>query len=309
MEHIYDMIIVGTGPAGLTAAIYAARARLDAVVLEESYATGGQVLTTPEVDNYPGLPGSTGFSLATSFRGHAEKAGSKFERVSVKEIKVDDPQPGIKRVITNKGEYLAKTIVIATGAAHKQLGAPGEVEFKGRGVSYCAHCDGAFFRDKTSVVIGGGDVAVEDALFMSRISTKVYLIHRRDSLRAAKVLQESLKACKNVEIIWNHTVTEIQGEGKVTGVMIENVNTGLKTEIPTDGVFIGIGMEPNSALAEGVLELDKSRYIVAGEEGKTSVPGIYAAGDVRTKALRQIVTAVADGANCVASAEKYLAEN
>ncbi|MGI6095247.1 MAG: thioredoxin-disulfide reductase [Lachnospiraceae bacterium] len=308
MEHIYDMIIVGSGPAGLAAAIYASRARLDAILMEESYATGGQVLTTPEIDNYPGVPGTSGFSLATAFRGHAEKMKAVFERVSVKKIVPDDPAPGIKRVITNHGEYLTRTIVLATGAAHKHLGVPGEEEYKGKGVSYCAHCDGAFFRDKTTVVVGGGDVAVGDAMFLSRICQKVYLVHRRGELRAAKSLQESLRTCRNVEIIWNHTLTEIQGDGKVTGVVLQDVGTKVQTELPVDGVFIGVGMTPNSAAGEGLLEQDAAGYIVAGEEGKTSVPGIYAAGDVRTKALRQIVTAVADGANCVASAEKYLAE-
>lgn len=308
MEHIYDMIIIGSGPAGLSAAVYAARAKLDAVVMEQSYASGGQVITTSEVDNYPGMPGSSGFSLATAFRQHAEQMGAVFERTKVENIQIEEGNPGMKRVLTEKGEYLTRTVILATGARHRKLGVLGEERLSGMGVSYCATCDGAFFRNKTVAVVGGGDVAVEDAIFLSRICEKVCLVHRRDELRAAKALQERLFACGNVELMWNHVVKEIRGEEQVAGILLENVKDGEQKELAVEGVFVAVGITPNAELADGLLERDSAGYIKAGEDGVTSVPGILAAGDVRTKALRQIVTAVSDGANCVTSAERYLIE-
>lgn len=308
MEHIYDMIIIGSGPAGLSAAVYAARAKLDAVVMEQSYASGGQVITTSEVDNYPGMPGNSGFSLATAFRQHAEQMGAVFERTKVKNIEIEEGKPDIKYVLTEKGEYAARTVILATGARHRKLGVPGEEELSGMGVSYCATCDGAFFRNKTAAVVGGGDVAVEDTIFLSRICEKVFLIHRRDTLRAAKVLQDRLFACKNVELIWNHTVKEIHGKEQVSSIILEDVAGEKQGELTVDGVFVAVGITPNAELADGLLEQDSAGYIKATEDGITNIPGILAAGDVRTKSLRQIVTAVSDGANCVTSAERYLIE-
>lgn len=315
MEQIYDMIIIGSGPAGLGAAIYAARARLHAIVLEQNYVSGGQVINTYEVDNYPGMPGVNGFEMGTAFREHAEKMGAKFVEEKVLSIECPDDSKNsmtaaesatLKKVVTQGQEFFTKTIVIATGARHSKLNIPGEEAFSGKGVSYCATCDGAFFRDKVTAVVGGGDVAVEDAIFLARICKKVYLIHRRDALRAAKVLQERLFACENVEIIWNHVANEIIGEDKVTGMEIEDVKEHTTKQIEVDGVFIAVGILPNSELFSGMVDMDEKGYIIANEEGNTSVPGIFAAGDVRTKALRQIVTAVSDGANCVTASQNYL---
>ena len=306
MTHVYDLIIIGSGPAGLGAAIYAQRARLDTLVIEKAMVSGGQVLTTYEVDNYPGLPGIGGYDLGLKFREHADKLGAQFQEDQV--LKVEDDRPdGTKRVVCVNGTYEAKALILATGAVHRKLGIPGEEEFGGMGVSYCATCDGAFFRNKVTAVIGGGDVAVEDAIFLARMCSKVYLIHRRDSLRAAKSLQESLMALENVEILWDSVADSIQGDGKVECLSISNVKTGEKQELPVQGVFIAVGITPESSAFAGLVEMEHG-YIKAGEDGKTSAPGIFAAGDVRTKQLRQIITAAADGANAVTSAERYLTE-
>lgn len=306
MTHVYDLIIIGSGPAGLGAAIYAQRARLDTLVIEKAMVSGGQVLTTYEVDNYPGLPGIGGYDLGLKFREHADKLGAQFQEDQV--LKVEDDRPdGTKRVVCVNGTYEAKALILATGAVHRKLGIPGEEEFGGMGVSYCATCDGAFFRNKVTAVIGGGDVAVEDAIFLARMCSKVYLIHRRDALRAAKSLQESLMALENVEILWDSVADSIQGDGKVECLSISNVKTGEKQELPVQGVFIAVGITPESSAFAGLVEMENG-YIKAGEDGKTSAPGIFAAGDVRTKQLRQIITAAADGANAVTSAERYLTE-
>ncbi len=306
MTHVYDLIIIGSGPAGLGAAIYAQRARLDTLVIEKAMVSGGQVLTTYEVDNYPGLPGIGGYDLGLKFREHADKLGAQFQEDQV--LKVEDDRPdGTKRVVCVNGTYEAKALILATGAVHRKLGIPGEEEFGGMGVSYCATCDGAFFRNKVTAVIGGGDVAVEDAIFLARMCSKVYLIHRRDALRAAKSLQESLMALENVEILWDSVADSIQGDGKVECLSISNVKTGEKQELPVQGVFIAVGITPESSAFAGLVEMEHG-YIKAGEDGKTSAPGIFAAGDVRTKQLRQIITAAADGANAVTSAERYLTE-
>ena len=306
MTHVYDLIIIGSGPAGLGAAIYAQRARLDTLVIEKAMVSGGQVLTTYEVDNYPGLPGIGGYDLGLKFREHADKLGAQFQEDQV--LKVEDDRPdGTKRVVCVNGTYEAKALILATGAVHRKLGIPGEEEFGGMGVSYCATCDGAFFRNKVTAVIGGGDVAVEDAIFLARMCSKVYLIHRRDALRAAKSLQESLMALENVEILWDSVADSIQGDGKVECLSISNVKTGEKQELPVQGVFIAVGITPESSAFAGLVEMEHG-YIKAGEDGKTSAPGIFAAGDVRTKQLRQITTAAADGANAVTSAERYLTE-
>ena len=303
MSEVYDLVIIGSGPAGLAAAIYAERAKLKAVTIEKNVMSGGQVVNTYEVDNYPGLPGMNGFDLAMKFREHAQRLGAGFQEDTVQTILSKD---GLHQVVCENGTYEGKTVLIATGATHRKLGAPGEEQFSGMGVSYCATCDGAFFRNKVTAVIGGGDVAVEDAIFLARLCKKVYLIHRRDELRAAKSLQEKLFAMENVEVLWDSVVEEIKGENNVNSISVKNVKTKEQKDVSVDGVFVAVGILPNSDEFKGVVELDPQGYIKAGEEGITSVPGIFAAGDVRTKALRQIVTAVSDGANAITSIEKYL---
>lgn len=303
MEKMYDVIIIGSGPAGLSAAIYAQRAKLSSVLIEANYMSGGQMVNTYEVDNYPGLPGISGMDLGSRMREHAEKMGAVFVQERAQELRLEGE---IKNVITNKQEYRAKTVLLATGAKHRMLEVPGEQELSGSGVSYCATCDGAFFRDKTVVVVGGGDVAVEDAIFLARICKEVYVIHRREELRAARVLQDKLFALDNVRMIWNSVVTEIQGEFQVKGVRVRNVVTDEVRELEADGCFIAVGIMPNSELAVSQLKMDKGGYIEAGEDGVTSIPGVFAAGDVRTKQLRQIITAAADGANCITSIQNYL---
>ncbi|RHP29729.1 thioredoxin-disulfide reductase [Lachnotalea sp. AF33-28] len=303
MSEVYDLVIIGSGPAGLAAAIYAERAKLKAVTIEKNVMSGGQVVNTYEVDNYPGLPGMNGFDLAMKFREHAQQLGAGFQEDTVQTILSKD---GLHQVVCENGTYEGKTVLIATGATHRKLGAPGEEQFSGMGVSYCATCDGAFFRNKVTAVIGGGDVAVEDAIFLARLCKKVYLIHRRDELRAAKSLQEKLFAMENVEVLWDSVVEEIKGENNVNSISVKNVKTKEQKDVSVDGVFVAVGILPNSDEFKGVVELDPQGYIKAGEEGITSVPGIFAAGDVRTKALRQIVTAVSDGANAITSIEKYL---
>lgn len=304
MEHIYDLIIIGSGPAGLSAAVYAQRARLDALVIEKEMMSGGQVLTTYEVDNYPGLPGINGFDLGMKFREHADRLGARFAEDQV--LQVEKTEEGFL-VKGEKETYRTRTVLIATGAAHRKLGVPGEERLAGLGVSYCATCDGAFFRDKVTAVAGGGDVALEDAIFLSRICRKVYLIHRRDELRGAKSLQEAVMALDNVEILWDTVIEEIQGDGQVESLKLKNKKTGEERDLPVQGVFIAVGITPNSQAFEGTVEMDRG-YIIAGEDCRTSVPGILAAGDVRTKQLRQIVTAAADGANAVTSAEQQILE-
>lgn len=302
---VYDIIIVGSGPAGLAAAIYAKRACLNTLVLEKNFMSGGQVLNTYDVDNYPGLPGIGGFDLGMKLREHADGLGAEFVTVEVQKVRKEED---IYIVETDQGEFETKTVIIATGAHHRKLNIPGEDTLAGRGVSYCATCDGAFFRNKVTAVVGGGDVAVEDAIFLARICEKVYVIHRRDELRAAKSLQEKLFSLPNVEMVWNSVVHRIEGENSVSSIIIEDIHKKEEKMLAVDGIFIAVGIEPNSTEFKGLVEMDGGGYIVAGEEGHTSEPGIFAAGDVRTKALRQIVTAAADGANAVFSAEKYLIE-
>ncbi len=321
---MYDLIIIGSGPAGLSAAVYAKRAGLDALVMEKNPMSGGQVLTTYEVDNYLGMPGINGYDLGMKFREHADRMGVEFletEVSGVERIKnrnryeentselVAASNSGAGEgfcIVTDKGEYRAKTILAATGAVHAKLGVPGEEELAGMGVSYCATCDGAFFRNRVVAVVGGGDVAVEDAIFLARTSQKVYLIHRRDELRAAKVLQERVKNLSNVEILWDTVVDEILGEDQVKKISIRNVVSGEKRELEMDGVFIAVGIHPNTELFENLVECDEKGYIIAGEDGATTEDGIFAAGDVRSKPLRQIVTAVADGANAIAGIQNFL---
>ena len=300
---MYDIIIIGSGPAGLAATIYGQRAKLSVLVIEKQPMSGGQVLTTYDVDNYPGLPGIGGFDLGTKFRAHADALGA---RVITEDVTAVELAGSTKKVSTTAGEYEARTVIVSTGADHKMLGVPGEEELRGMGVSYCATCDGAFFRGKEVAVVGGGDVALEDALFLARACTKVYLIHRRDEFRGAKSIQEKVFQTENIEVIWDTVVERIEGDEQVEAIALLNRKTGEKSRLPVSGVFVAVGIQPNSALFNGKLELDQGGYIKAGEDCRTSEPGVFAAGDVRTKQLRQIITAAADGANAVTSVEHYL---
>lgn len=303
---MYDLIIIGAGPAGLSAAVYGKRAGLKLVVLEQTPMGGGQVLNTYEVDNYLGEPGINGFDLGTKFREHAAGLGAEF--VNTKVTAIHD-LGRVKTVETAGGAvYEGKTLILATGAEHALLLVPGEQEFTGRGVSYCATCDGAFFKGRDVAVVGGGDVAVEDAVYLARQCRKVFLIHRRDSLRAASILQEKLFACQNVEILWDSRVTGIYGKDLVEGVTLHQIKEAKDSELAVEGVFIAVGMKPDTAAFGGTAACDEKGYLIAGEDCATNVPGIFAAGDIRTKVLRQIVTAVADGACAVTSAERYLTQ-
>ena len=301
---MYDMIIIGSGPAGLAAAIYAARAELGFVVIEQSSVSGGQVLQTYEVDNYPGIPGVSGHDLSERMRAHCDKLGVRFINEEVRTvIKQDD----IFRVTTwEKNVYEARTVIAATGASHSTLDVPGEEAFAGMGVSYCATCDGAFFKDGTCAVVGGGDVAVEDAIYLSKLCRKVYLIHRRDQFRAAGTLVSEAQRKDNIEFVTNTVVRSIQGGSKVEKLEIENKETGQISELPCDGVFIAVGIRPASGLFTELAVTNEGGYLIAGETCETTCRGLYAAGDVRAKQLRQIITAAADGANAVTSALKIL---
>lgn len=300
---MYDMIIIGSGPAGLAAAIYGQRAKLSVLVVEKQPMSGGQIINTYDVDNYPGMPGVGGFELAMKFREHADGLGMQVVTAEVQSVELAGD---VKRVITNEGTYESRTIVIATGATHRKLGVVGEDALSGMGVSYCATCDGAFFRGKEVAVIGGGDVALEDALFLARVCNKVYLIHRRDAFRGAKTLQEKVMNTENIEIIWDTTVESIEGEGVVESIHLYNKKKEESQVLPVQGVFVAVGIQPNSELFRDMLDMDAAGYICAGEDGVTSQLGIFVAGDVRTKQLRQIITAAADGANAVTSVEHYL---
>ncbi|MFR8037849.1 thioredoxin-disulfide reductase [Clostridium fessum] len=300
---MYDIIIIGSGPAGLSAAIYAQRACLDTIVIEKNGISGGQVLNTWEVDNYPGFPGVTGFELSRQFREHANKLGARVVQDEVVQVELSG---NVKKVVCEEETYEARCVILASGAHHRTLEVPGEEELRGAGVSYCATCDGAFFRGRTVAVVGGGDAALEDAIFLARMCEKVYIVHRRDKLRGAKRLQERLQALENIEFVWNSETAAIEGNGQVEALRLRQTKTGEERRLDVDGVFIAVGIAPESELYEGQLELDEQGYIRADESGQTSVPGVFAAGDVRTKALRQILTAASDGANCVASAERYL---
>ncbi len=298
-----DIIIIGSGPAGMGAAIYGKRAGLDTLVIEGTGMSGGQVTQTYEVDNYLGLPGVNGFEMAMTFQSHMEKLGAEFEMGMVTSVVKKD---SYFEVIADGNTYETKTVIIATGASHNKLMVPGEEELAGMGVSYCATCDGAFFKGRTTVVVGGGDVAIEDAIFLARGCEKVYLVHRRDELRGAKILQDNLMSLSNVEIVWDSVVEKIDGQDQVEEVVIRNVKTNEETKLQADGIFIAVGIHPNTECFAGLVEMDKNGYIIAGESCETSIPGIFVAGDTRTKELRQIITAVADGANAVNSVQKYL---
>ena len=300
---VYDMLIIGGGPAGYTAALYAARAGLDVLLLEKLSA-GGQMALTQNIDNYPGFPqGVDGFELGEKMQQQAERFGAKTEYAQVESVELNaDP----KVIHSSEGDFYGRTVVIATGANPRELGLSGEKELVGRGIAYCAACDGMAYRNKTVAVIGGGNSAVADALLLSRVAKKVYLVHRRDRLRATKVYHHQLEKAENVEFIRNSQVAELLWEEKLTGIRIHNTLSGELSELVCDGVFVSIGRKPVTSLFDGQLVLDDGGYIIADESTRTNIPGVYAIGDVRTKALRQIVTAVADGAMAVHMTEAYL---
>lgn len=302
--HVYDTIVIGGGPGGYTAALYGARAGLDVVVLEKLSA-GGQMALTQQIDNYPGYEdGVDGFALAESMQRQAERFGAQTEYVEVTKV---DLRGEPKVVETSEGTFYGRTVIYATGANPRELGVPMERELVGRGVAYCAACDGMFYKGKTVVVVGGGNSAAADALLLSRIAEKVIVVHRRDTLRATKVYHEPLMTAPNVEFRWNSSVVELLYGDKLTGVRVRDKHTGEETEIACDGLFISVGRQPVTGLVKGQLELDEGGYIVADETTASSIPGVYAVGDVRTKPLRQVVTAVADGAVAIHIAEMYLA--
>jgi thioredoxin reductase (NADPH) len=302
MNEIYDVVVVGSGPAGLTAAVYGKRAELKMIIIEKEMASGGQILNTYEVDNYPGLPGINGYDLGMKFREHAEKLGAEFSNDEILRIEAGEGQ---FTVVGEERTYVTRSVIIATGAQHRKLSVIGEDELTGMGVSYCATCDGAFFRNKVAAVVGGGDVAIEDAIFLARMCKKVYLIHRRNQLRGAKTLQTQLFNQENVEIIWDTVVEEIEGGDQVESLTLKNADTEESRKLAVDGVFIAVGINPQSEAFNNLVEMDHG-YIKAGEDCETNIPGIFAVGDVRTKQLRQISTAVSDGANAITSVERYL---
>ncbi|NLI68321.1 MAG: thioredoxin-disulfide reductase [Bacilli bacterium] len=302
-EHFYDVIIIGAGPAGMTAAVYASRANLNTLMLERGV-PGGQMSDTEAVENYPGFDSILGPDLANKMFEHSQKFGAKYAFGDVKEVK---DHGDYKEVITGDKTYKAKAVIIATGAEHRKLGVPGEEEYAGRGVSYCAVCDGAFFRDREIAVIGGGDSAVEEGMYLTRFAKKVTIIHRRDQLRAQKILQERAFQNEKIEFIWDTVVEKINGkDGKVSSLTLKNVKTGETKEFETDGVFIYIGTDPLSEPFKSLGIVNEDGYIPTNENMETKVPGIFAAGDVREKELRQIVTATGDGSIAAEAAIKYI---
>ena len=303
-EHIYDMIVVGGGPGGYTAALYAARAGLDTVILEKLSA-GGQMALTEQIDNYPGFEdGIDGFSLGEKMKRGTERFGVETKLAEVLSL---DLSGTVKKAQTSEGPLLARTIVLATGAGPRELGIEGEQELIGKGVNYCAACDGMFYKNKTVVIAGGGNTAAADALILSRICKKVIVVHRRDTLRATKIYHEPLMKAENVEFRWDSEIIELLHDEKVIGIRLRNVKTGEETTLACDGVFVSIGRKPSSELVKDQVKVDPAGYIIADESTRTNIPGVFAVGDVRTKALRQVVTAVADGATAVHYAEEYLA--
>ncbi len=307
MEHIYDIIILGGGPAGYSAALYAARAGFD-VVLIEKMSPGGQMALTGDIDNYPGFDeGVDGFTLGMKMQAGAERFGAKTEYATVTEV---DFSEKIKKITTDNGEFYGNSVIIAFGADPRKLGIDGEDENVGNGVHYCAHCDGRFYKDKTVAVVGGGNSAAEDALYLSRLCKKVFLIHRRDTLRASRVYHAPLENTQNIEFIWNSEVCEIKAEnGSFKGISVKNIASDEVSDIECDALFISIGRQPVTEIFKGKLPLDENGYIIADETTKTEISGVFAAGDIRQKALRQVVTAAADGAVAVHFAEEYLIKN
>ena len=299
------VVVIGGGPAGYTCALYGARAGLNVVVFEKFYA-GGQMAITEKVENYPGFElGIDGFELAEKMKNQAERFGVKTILEEVSELHLEG---SVKKIIANDKKYLSKTVVIATGANPKELGIANEEKFKGRGVHYCASCDGMFYKNKTVAVIGGGDTAVGDAILLSRVAKKVYLIHRRDTFKATKIYHDTLFNLKNVSVVLDSQVVEIKGENSFEGIVVENAKTKETTQILCDGLFVSIGRKPGTKFVENIVDLDENGYVIAGEDTKTNLEGVYAIGDVRTKPFRQVVTAVGDGANAIYFIETYLSK-
>lgn len=305
-NNCYDVIIIGGGPAGYTAALYAARANLNALVIEK-FAPGGQMATTEIVENYPGfVDGINGFELGMQMKKGAERFGVKTKLAEVKSVELDKNP---KLIHTSKDTFEAKTVILALGAFPRELGLPNERNLRGRGVSYCATCDGMFYKDKTVVIVGGGNTAVADAIFLAKICKKVYLVHRRDELRASKTYMESLEKTENIEFIWSSEVVEILADEFVTGVKVKSRKDDSIRMVACDGLFVAIGNVPNTELIKGQVELDEAGYVPADETTRTNIPGVFAVGDMRNKPLRQIVTAVADGAVASKYAEEYIVSN
>ena len=304
MDKIYDIIIIGSGPAGLSAAIYAGRSELSTIIIEKAPMSGGQIINTYEVDNYPGIPDISGFDLSTKFREHCDRLDMNFITGEVTGFSVED---GIKTITLEDGtNYYTKTVIIAAGAKPRKLMVEGEEKLSGMGVSYCATCDGAFFKNKVTAVVGGGDVAVEDAIFLTRICKKVYVIHRRNEFRAVKSYSTKLMSKENVEIIWDNTVEKIIGDEQVEQLQIKNLKTQEMKTLDVDGVFVAVGNIPSSDVYKDLIDMDDNGYIIASENCETNIPGVFAAGDIRTKELRQIITAASDGANSITAVERYL---
>ncbi|MED1917539.1 thioredoxin-disulfide reductase [Brevibacillus sp. DP1.3A] len=303
-QKIYDVIIAGAGPAGMTAAVYTSRANMSTLMLERGI-PGGQMANTEDIENYPGFTSILGPDLSTKMFEHAQQFGAEYAYGEIKEIRDEEPY---KRVITGDKEYLTKSVIVATGAEHRLLGVQGEKELSGRGVSYCAVCDGAFFRNKELVVVGGGDSAVEEAVFLTRFASKVTIVHRRDQFRAQKILQKRAFDNEKIEVIWDTELKEIRGEGKVQAVLLENTKTGEQREYPADGAFIYVGMDPLTASVRPLGITNDAGYVLTDEKMKTKVKGVFAAGDVREKMLRQVVTATGDGSIAAQSAQHYVEE-
>ena len=300
---LYDVIVIGGGPGGYTAALYAARANLSVAILEK-LSPGGQMGTTDVIDNYPGFPQCVnGFELAMQMKEGAERFGAQTQLAEVTQVELAGQ---VKTVHTSGGDYQARTVVLATGAHPRELGLPGERELRGRGVSYCATCDGMFYRGKTVVVVGGSNTAVSDVLYLSRLCEKVYLVHRRDTLRASKVYLDPLQKAENVEFVWDSEVKQLLRDQAVTGVRVRNKKTGKERDIPCGGVFVAVGYLPNTELYRGQVELDEAGYVLADETTQTNLPGVFAVGDLRKKPLRQVVTAASDGAVAAHFIEEYL---
>lgn len=303
MSKIYEVAIIGSGPAGMTAAVYASRSNLSTVMIERGI-PGGQLMNTEEIENYPGFEHISGADLSNKMFEHAKAFGAEYLYGDVKNITVDDEQ--VKEIDLGSKKVLAKSVIISTGTKYRHLGIPGEEEFSGRGVSWCAVCDGAFFRGKNVTVVGGGDSAVEEALYLTKFANKVTVIHRRDKFRAQKIIQDRLFANEKIDVIWNHSVEEVKGDKKVSSLVIKNTETGESSEIETDGMFIYIGMDPISEPFKSLGVTDENGYILTDENMQTSVSGVFAAGDVRKKFLRQVVTATGDGSIAAQEAYHYL---
>ncbi|MBT3362255.1 MAG: thioredoxin-disulfide reductase [Chloroflexi bacterium] len=307
MSDAYDVIIIGGGPAGLTAGMYCARARLKTLLLEKAF-TGGQIVNTERVENYPGFPdGISGFDLGMLMQQQAQKYGLQIVYAEVSSI--NNKSNYEKIVDTNEGSFVAKSLIIAGGAEHNHLDVPGEQEFVGRGVSYCATCDGAFYKDQDVAIVGGGDSAVVEAIALTRFASKVYLIHRRDALRASKIVQEQALSNPKIEFVWDTVVLAIEGDAKIEDLKISNVKTQKQTTLKVAAVFVSVGLHPNTAFVKDIVSLDKGGYIIANEKMETGVDGIYTAGDIRLNSVRQVIAAAGDGATAALNAERYLLES